>query len=69
MNLKVDAYIEVWIKGDREIIDASVKMLDYIKNETRAININFNDPPENAYMKKWEVDEKRILVALREVKE
>ncbi len=67
LDLNVDAYIEVWIKGDSEILDAVNKMLDYVKNETRAINVNFNEPPEDTYTKEWEVDEKRIIISIKEV--
>ncbi|MFP3309660.1 MAG: isoleucine--tRNA ligase [Acidilobus sp.] len=67
-NLSVDAYIELWISGDEELVEAARAMENYIKSETRAIAVFYNAPPNNVKASEWEVDEKRLSLAIREVK-
>lgn len=67
-GLSVDAYIELWINGDEELLTAAKVLEDYVKSETRAIAIHYDSPPEGVKPSEWEVDEKRLSLAIREVK-
>ncbi len=64
MNLPVDAHIKVYISGDGEILEAVRELADYVKAETRSVEILFEEPPGGAYTREWEVDEKRVKIGV-----
>lgn len=67
LGLSVDAYIDTWISTDDNEYLLSIKTLeDYIKNETRSLSINYSDPPKDSYSKEWEVEEKRIIIGIKQ---
>ncbi len=66
-GLDVTDYIEAWISGDSEILEAVREKLDYVSSETRASTIRFDKPPATAYTREWEVDGKRVLIGIKRV--
>ena len=68
MNLRVDAYIDLWLAGDEELLGAASAKLEYIKGETRSVNVTLGEPPKDAYIAEWEVDERRLVIGIRERK-
>jgi len=70
-NMPVDAFIEVWIDGDKEILESILKHEDYVASETRADKIRVGEEPprgEEVLVKEWEVDGKRVTIAIRRIK-
>ena len=65
LALPVDASIYVWIAGDEELLAAAREMEGYIARETRAVKISVGEPPGDAYIKEWEVDSKRVTLAIK----
>ena len=65
LSLPVDASIYVWIEGDEELLSAAREMEGYIARETRAIKIHISEPPRDAYVKEWEVDSRRVTLAIK----
>ena len=66
LNLRVDAHIDLWLAGDEEMMGAASTKLEYIKGETRSVNVIFGEPPRDAYASEWEVDERRLVIGIRE---
>ena len=68
LDLPVEAKIKVWITGDPEIIQAAKQMEEYIKTETRATQIIYNEnPPSNAYSRQWKIDDKTVVIAIQKI--
>ncbi|MEB3851266.1 MAG: class I tRNA ligase family protein, partial [Desulfurococcales archaeon] len=65
MGLDVTDYVEMWLDGDEELVDAALRLADYVKGEVRAVAIYRGAPPQVVYAKEWEVDGKRLLIGLR----
>ncbi len=65
MDLPVDAFIDVWMQGDENILNAVRRMRDYISRETRAVEIHFERPASEAYGKEWDIDGRRITIWIK----
>ncbi|ESQ23539.1 MAG: isoleucyl-tRNA synthetase [uncultured Acidilobus sp. MG] len=66
LSLPVEAYIDLWISGDDDILQAVKSKEYYLKNEVRAASVTYGEPPAEAYGEEWEVDEKRLKLGLRQ---
>ncbi|MDM7275230.1 MAG: isoleucine--tRNA ligase [Thermoprotei archaeon] len=66
-KLMIDDRIEVWITGDEGIVKAVEAFEDYVKGETRAVKINYEEPPSTVYSKEWDIEDKVITIGLRKV--
>ncbi|MEB3859778.1 MAG: isoleucine--tRNA ligase [Desulfurococcales archaeon] len=64
LQLPVEANINVWIQGDKELVSAVRELEGYVSRETRAVRIHVDKPPSSAYVKEWEVDSKRVILAI-----
>ncbi len=65
LQLPVDAFIELWIKADEDLNETIDQLYNYISTETRAKTIHKEMPPEDAFVKEWEVDEKRLIIGIK----
>ncbi len=64
LSLPIEAYIDVWVSGDDELMQAVRAKEYYVKFETRALNLIYGEPPAEAYSEDWEVDEKRLRLGI-----
>ncbi len=67
LDLPVEAKIKVWIKGDSQLLEAVKELEEYVKRETRAIEVIYSDPPENAFYKDWDIDEYKASIAIEKI--
>ena len=61
---RIKAYIEA---GDKEILDAVKAFEDYIKGETRAVELVVGGA--RGYTKEWEIDGKKVILGIEKVGE
>ncbi len=65
MNLPVNAFIEAWVTGDSEILEAVRELKSYVENETRSKQLHIGEEgPGNAFSREWEVDGKRVTIKI-----
>ncbi len=65
LNLPVDAMIKVWIDtGDETARRAIEAHEDYIKTETRAVQLSLSKPPEDAYKVEWDIDGVKVVIGV-----
>ncbi len=64
LSLPIDAYIDVWVIGDDELVQAIKSKEYYVKSETRALGLAYAEPPAGTYVENWEVDEKRLKIGI-----
>ena len=64
LSLPIDAYVDVWISGDEELVQAVKSKEYYVKSETRALSLVYGEPPAGVYVEDWEVDEKRLRIGI-----
>ena len=66
LKLNIEDRIELWLWGDREIVEAARLLEEYVKRETRAVKVSYEVPQEEGvYTKTWEVDDKIISIGIR----
>jgi len=65
LTLEINDYITVWILGDEDINEAVRAMEAYIMEETRSKAVILTEPPENAYRRVWDIDEKSVVIGIR----
>ncbi|MCC6012928.1 MAG: isoleucine--tRNA ligase [Candidatus Verstraetearchaeota archaeon] len=71
LDLKVDAYIKVWISTDSEKTIKIIKeKINDIANEVRAkeINVCSGDIPTGQLKEIWEIDDEKITISIEEIK-
>ncbi|MCE4628651.1 MAG: DUF5915 domain-containing protein, partial [Desulfurococcales archaeon] len=56
LDLPVEAKVRVWLVGDEQVLEATKQKIDYLKTETRAEEVNYEEPPSEAYTKEWDID-------------
>ncbi len=66
MGLKVEAYIDLWLYGDEDLIKSVKAKESYVKSETRSRTITFGLPPSDALVREWEVEERRLTIGVRQ---
>ncbi|MGC9209791.1 MAG: isoleucine--tRNA ligase [Acidilobus sp.] len=64
LSLPIDAYIDLWVSGDDELVQAIRAKEYYVKSETRAQSLTYGEPPAQAYVEDWEVEEKRLRLGI-----
>ncbi|MGC9071111.1 MAG: isoleucine--tRNA ligase [Acidilobus sp.] len=64
LSLQIDAYIDLWVMGDEELVQAVKAKEYYVKSETRALTLTYGEPPIDVYSEDWEVEEKRIRLGI-----
>ena len=70
LNLPVDAMIRVWIEtGDDTARRAVEAHEDYIKTETRAVELYLDKPPEGAYKVEWDIDGVKVVIGVEPVEQ
>jgi isoleucyl-tRNA synthetase len=65
MKLNIEDKIEVWIWGDDEIVEAVKLFEDYVRNETRAVKLNYEKPEEKVYTREWDIEDKVVSIGIR----
>ena len=68
LRLNIEDRVEVWVWGDMEVVEATKLLEDYVKRETRALRIAYEQPIERTvYVKEWEIDDKKVFIGVRRV--
>ena len=70
LNLPLDAKIETYIYAPKEHIDLLKDHIEYIKNETRTIDLVFTPNEEEVrniqgYTKEWEIQGEKYIIVIR----
>ncbi len=65
MDLQVDEFINVWIDMPTGM-DVG-EWVDYVRNETRAEVISFVPPPENVFIREWNIDGKYVKIGIKRI--
>ncbi|RLF50334.1 MAG: hypothetical protein DRN11_04830, partial [Thermoplasmata archaeon] len=65
MDLEMEEKIEVEINIEKEALN---EWEEYVKNETRSINILYKREPQGDYVKDWKVGEEKIKIGIRKVR-
>ncbi|MHC1581290.1 MAG: DUF5915 domain-containing protein, partial [Methanopyraceae archaeon] len=66
LDLDLEERIEVWIDGDREVLEAVREHRDEIAREVRARELILEAPPEDCDLEReWEVEDRSIVIGLR----
>lgn len=65
LRLNIEDRVEVWISGDKDIVDATRLLQDYVMRETRAVKVNYEVPPQGVYSKEWEVEDKIVVIGVK----
>ena len=66
LGLKIEDFIMVRIEAPRELVEMLRKHLDYIKNETRAIEVLFTKP--EGFIKEWSIDKHSVKIGIEKAK-
>ena len=62
----VEDYVDVWISGDEEVLEAVKLMREYVAREVRAAEIRIGGELEGAeVLREWEIDGDRVTIGLR----
>lgn len=69
LNLPVDAYIDLCIDGDGDLVEAVIANRDFIANEVRAREIAVRGCAGFDYRAEWEVDGLRLLTYVKHIGE
>lgn len=68
INLNILDQISVFIETSaQEILDSIEKHKEYIMYETRAKDINISKAPTDAYTRKWNVNGKKVSIAIQKI--
>ncbi|MEM1620091.1 MAG: isoleucine--tRNA ligase [Fervidicoccaceae archaeon] len=66
LALNVEEYIELWVEGDEELLEAAKRWERYVKEETRAVSLTYGGrPPDGAHVVEWDIDGKRLLIGVK----
>ena len=65
-DLRVDEFIEVWIKtNDEDIVKSIERLRDYIMNEVRARKLAIGKIGSKGLIKEWDVEGKKITIGIQ----
>lgn len=67
MDLPVEAKIKIWLVGDEQVMEATKQKMSYLKTETRAEEVYYEEPPSEAYTKEWDIDGYRVKIGIEKI--
>ena len=62
MGLRIEDFIKVYIGAPKEFVDMLGRHLDYIKNETRAVDVLFGQA--KGFVKKWNIENYSVEIGI-----
>ena len=67
LDLNVEANIQVIVECSEEFKDAVLPHQDYISNEVRTANLEFEDiSSDEGYTKEWKIEEEQLRIFIKE---
>jgi len=67
LDLNVEANIHVTVECSEEFKEAVLPHKDYISNEVRTANLEFNNiSSEEGYTKEWKIEEEQLKIFIKE---
>ena len=67
LDLNVEANIQVIVECSEEFKDAVLPHRDYISNEVRTANLEFDSiPSDEGYSKEWKIEEEQLKIFIKE---